>query len=44
MLLTGKFIAPEEVAWLIQMDNAWLAAVAEERSAKREREKAKTDN
>ena len=43
ILLTGKYVAPEEIRWLIQMDNAWLSAIAEERNARREREKEEAD-
>lgn len=32
-------MAPEEIDWLIGMDNAWLMAISEERGAKRERDK-----
>ncbi len=39
IVLTGKFIVPEEIDWLIQMDNSWISTVAAERSARREREK-----
>lgn len=43
ILLTGKYIAPEEIGWLIQMDNAWMATISEERNAKRDREKEESD-
>jgi len=43
ILLTGKYVAPEEIRWLIDMDNAWMTAIAEERKARREREKAEAD-
>jgi len=39
ILLTGKHVAPEEIDWLIGMDNAWLLVISEERNAKRERDK-----
>ena len=37
--LTKKLVAPEEIDWLVTMDNAWLMAISEERKAKHEREK-----
>ena len=39
ILLTGRYMRPEEVRWLITMHNAWMKAIAEERKYKREREK-----
>jgi hypothetical protein len=39
LLLTGIQAAPEEIRWLIAMDNAWLSAIAKERKAKQERDK-----
>lgn len=41
--LTGRYVAPEEIEWLIQMDNAWLVAIAQERKYKAEREKEKAE-
>ena len=43
MQLTGKRVDPVEIDWLIGMDDAWLAAIAEERKAKQERERATED-
>lgn len=43
ILLTGRHVAYEELEWLIQMDNAWLNTIAEERHAKREREKQEAE-
>jgi len=40
--LTGKQVAPEEIDWLIGMDNAWLSVISEERRAKQERERDKS--
>ena len=42
LLLTGKHVAPEEIGWLVGMDNAWLITISEERKAKYERDKDKT--
>lgn len=42
--LTGQHLAPEEIQWLTDMDNAWIAAVAEQRREKQEREKAKAES
>ena len=39
LLLTRRIVAPEEINWLIQMDNAWLTAISEERRAKHDRDK-----
>lgn len=39
LLLTGKYVMPEEIDWLIQLDNAWLAIIIEERDARQERER-----
>jgi len=38
-LLTGKHADPVDIRWLVEMDNAWLVAIAEERKAKQERDK-----
>lgn len=43
LLLTGKHVAPEEIDWLIGMDNAWLLVISEERSARRERDKEEAE-
>ena len=43
ILLTCRYVAPEEIAWLIQMDDAWLATIAEERKARSEREKERSE-
>jgi hypothetical protein len=43
LFLSGRFVAPEEVKWLIDMDNAWLTAVATEREARREREREEAE-
>ncbi len=39
--LTGKMVTHEEIRWLMQMDDAWLSAIAEERKARQERDKEK---
>ncbi len=39
----GKLVSPEEIGWLIQMDNAWLTTIAEERKARQARDKEKAD-
>ena len=36
-------MSPEEIGWLIQMDNAWMAAIADERKARSDREKEESD-
>lgn len=36
---TGRIVDPVETDWLIGMDNAWLSVIAEERQAKRDRER-----
>jgi len=41
--LFGKLVTPEEIGWLVQMDNAWLRAISEERKAKRERDKEEAE-
>ena len=41
--LTGKIVAPEEVEWLIEMDNAFLNTVAQERRDKQERDKLEAE-
>jgi hypothetical protein len=38
---TGILVTPEEVAMLVEMDDAYLQQVAEEKTAKRERDKTK---
>jgi hypothetical protein len=43
ILLTGKLVTYEEIAWLVAMDNAWLLAIAEERRARSEREKEEAE-
>jgi hypothetical protein len=43
ILLLGKRVATEEIRWLIQMDNAWMHSIAEERKARRERDKEEAD-
>jgi hypothetical protein len=37
--LTGKYVSPEEIGWLIEMDNAWLNQIAQEQKDRRDREK-----
>ncbi|MGH8033828.1 MAG: phage tail assembly chaperone [Lysobacterales bacterium] len=39
ILLTGKLLGPEEIRWLIAMDDAWLSTISEERAARQERDK-----
>lgn len=39
--LTGKNVEPIEIQWLIEMDNAWLNQIAQERKDKQDREDAK---
>jgi hypothetical protein len=41
--VSGRYVAPEEVNWLIQMDNAWMSVIAKEREAKREREQEEAE-
>jgi hypothetical protein len=36
-------VTPEEIDWIIGMDNAWLLVISEERNAKRERDKETAD-
>ena len=43
IMLTGRLVSPEEIRWLIQMDNAWLEVIASERAAKRERDEEKAE-
>ena len=43
ILLLGKYVSPEEIGWLVQMDNAWMTAIAEERKARQEREREEAD-
>ena len=43
LLLTGKQVTPEEISWLIQMDNTWISAIATERNDKAEREKERSE-
>ena len=43
ILLTGKQLAPEDIRWLIEMDNVWLTTIAKERNAKRDRDKEESD-
>jgi len=43
LFLTKRLVAPEEINWLIAMDNAWLLTISEERNAKREREKEESE-
>jgi len=38
LFVTRRHVAPEELDWLVRMDNAWLVAIAEERRLKQERE------
>jgi hypothetical protein len=42
-MLMGKLVTPEEIGWLIQMDNAWLRAISAERKAKRERDQEEAE-
>ena len=39
ILLTAKMISSEEIDWLIEMDNAWLSAISQERKDRSDREK-----
>jgi len=41
--LTGVQVAYEEINWLIAMDNAWMAAIADERKARSERDKEQSE-
>jgi len=41
--LTGKQLDRVEVGWLIQMDNAWLHAISEQRAERQEREREKAE-
>lgn len=43
LFLTGKHVAPEEIYWLVEMDNTWLLTISEERNAKRDRDKEESD-
>jgi hypothetical protein len=43
ILLTGTMVAPEEIQWLIQMDNAWLGQIATEKQDKADREKQEAE-
>jgi len=43
LYLTGRYVSPEEIGWLIQMDNAWMNSIAEERKARTEREKEEAE-
>lgn len=43
ILLTGRYVRPEEITWLVQMDNAWLGAIADERKARQERDKEESE-
>ena len=43
LLLTGRRVAPEEIGWLIAMDNAWLEAIAQERKDKAERDRQEAE-
>ena len=43
LALTCKLVTPEEIGWLIAMDNAWLTAISEERKAKHERDKEESE-
>jgi hypothetical protein len=36
---TGKHLAPEDVRWIVTMDNAWLHTITKERTAKHDRDK-----
>jgi hypothetical protein len=40
ILLTGKRVSPEEIRWLIDMDNSWLSTIAQEKRDKADRDKA----
>lgn len=39
ILLTGLHVSPEEIRWLVMMDNSWLVAIAGERKDKHDRDK-----
>ena len=41
--LTGKQLDRIEIGWLIDMDNAWLRAISEQRAERQEREKEKAE-
>jgi len=43
ILLTKRFVAPEDIRWLMQMDDAWLRQISTERKDKSEREKDEAD-
>lgn len=43
LALTCRLVAPEEIGWLIAMDDAWLHAIAEERRARQERDKEEAE-
>jgi hypothetical protein len=39
LVLTRRLVTPEEIGWLIAMDDRWLNTIADERKAKSERDK-----
>jgi len=43
LYLTRRYVSPEEIGWLVQMDNAWMTAIAEERKARSEREQEEAE-
>lgn len=37
IVLSGNHVSREEISWILDMDNAWIAAVSRERREQRER-------
>ena len=42
--LTGRQLLREELGWLVQMDDAWMAAISAERAAAQERKQAESES